>query len=115
MTQNRLQESLKLFKQVMKGKHLQKSTVILFLNKLDLFKEKLEQGSEIKRHFPEYKGIVCIAIAAVCRERSCGPHGLFRQGLRDTQNKFRSSFSGYSVVKKLNCTLILQLQLTRKL
>lgn len=54
---NRLQESLKLFKQVMKGKHLQKSTVILFLNKLDLFKEKLEQGSEIKRHFPEYKGV----------------------------------------------------------
>lgn len=53
---NRLQESLKLFKQVMKGKFLKKSTVILFLNKLDIFTRKIGQGNTIKQHFPKYSG-----------------------------------------------------------
>lgn len=53
---NRLQESLKLFEQLMGSKYLQNSTVILFLNKLDLFENKLAAGKSIKQHFPNYQG-----------------------------------------------------------
>ena len=41
----------------MKGKFLKKSTVILFLNKLDIFTRKIGQGNTIKQHFPKYSGV----------------------------------------------------------
>ncbi|CAN7939315.1 unnamed protein product [Ixodes hexagonus] len=37
------------------GSYLRGSGMILFLNKQDLLKEKVERGSKIEDHFPEYK------------------------------------------------------------
>uniref|UniRef100_A0A914VDT9 Cholesterol 7-desaturase n=1 Tax=Plectus sambesii TaxID=2011161 RepID=A0A914VDT9_9BILA len=52
---NRLLESIDLFAQICNSKWFIKASVVLFLNKTDLFAEKLHYGS-ISRLFPEYKG-----------------------------------------------------------
>ncbi|GAM25742.1 hypothetical protein SAMD00019534_089170 [Acytostelium subglobosum LB1] len=51
---NRLQESLTLFDQVCNDASFPNSSVILFLNKIDLFQEKLKRIS-MQTCFPEYK------------------------------------------------------------
>jgi len=51
---NRMQESLKVFSAVSNDKWLQKVGIILFLNKKDLFEEKI-QKVDLKVCFPEYK------------------------------------------------------------
>jgi len=55
---NRLKESLILFEEVLKIKYLLKKDVILFLNKRDLFVEKIQAGAgaSLKREFPKYQG-----------------------------------------------------------
>ncbi|KAI6221336.1 Guanine nucleotide binding protein (G-protein) domain containing protein [Aphelenchoides fujianensis] len=55
-TTNRMQESLQLFKQVCNNKHFIETSIILFLNKRDLFMEKIGKASPLKRTFPEYNG-----------------------------------------------------------
>ncbi len=52
---NRLQESLKVFENIINNKFFKKSTIILFMNKIDLFIDKLRLKS-IKTCFPEYDG-----------------------------------------------------------
>ena len=52
---NRLQESLKLFDQVRSNGFFRDSCMILFLNKTDLFREKI-QHTPLKVCFPEYAG-----------------------------------------------------------
>merc|ERR1719427_836665 len=52
---NRMRESLKLFDQICNLNFFQKTSMILFLNKVDLFKEKIER-SPLKICFPEYEG-----------------------------------------------------------
>lgn len=54
-TVNRLQEALDLFRDVWNSKYLRGSGMILFLNKQDLLKEKVERGFKIEDHFPAYK------------------------------------------------------------
>jgi len=51
---NRLQESLNLFDQVCNDKTFPNTSIILFMNKIDLFREKLKRIS-IKTCFSEYK------------------------------------------------------------
>ncbi|GBM60267.1 Guanine nucleotide-binding protein G(s) subunit alpha [Araneus ventricosus] len=51
---NRLQESLTLFQDVWNSRFLKESGFILFLNKQDQLKEKIERGSRIQDTFPEY-------------------------------------------------------------
>lgn len=54
-TVNRMQESLKLFDNVCNNKWFLDTSIILFLNKSDLFKEKIHR-SPLTKAFPEYKG-----------------------------------------------------------
>lgn len=52
---NRLEESLDLFKVVWNNSYLEKSGIILFMNKQDILKEKIQRGHRIENYFPEYK------------------------------------------------------------
>lgn len=52
--QNRLLESFQLWESVINSKWFQRSSVVLFLNKKDIFREKL-QSNPLARYFPEYK------------------------------------------------------------
>ncbi|RAH43054.1 guanine nucleotide-binding protein subunit alpha [Aspergillus brunneoviolaceus CBS 621.78] len=54
-SQNRMEESLLLFDSVVNSRWFLKTSMILFLNKVDLFKEKLSH-SPLEKTFPEYKG-----------------------------------------------------------
>jgi len=53
---NRLKEDLKLFQDICVSKWFSSTAIILFLNKSDIFKEKLVQGKSISDVFPEFKG-----------------------------------------------------------
>jgi len=53
---NRLTEDLKLFHDICISKWFSSTAIILFLNKSDLFKEKLYQGKSISQVFPEFQG-----------------------------------------------------------
>ncbi|KAF2140670.1 uncharacterized protein K452DRAFT_319565 [Aplosporella prunicola CBS 121167] len=54
---NQMHEALMLFESISNSKYFEKSALILFLNKVDLFREKLTAGhSPINKHFPDYYG-----------------------------------------------------------
>ena len=55
--QNRMQESLALFETIIKYPWFIESSSILFLNKFDLFEEKI-QKSPLNKYFPQYEGNV---------------------------------------------------------
>ncbi|KAM4719584.1 guanine nucleotide-binding protein subunit alpha-14-like [Anableps anableps] len=52
---NRMAESLALFKTIISSQWFQESSTILFLNKTDLLEEKI-RTSHLARYFPDYKG-----------------------------------------------------------
>jgi GTPase SAR1 family protein len=54
-TQNRMIESLQLFGEICNSTWFRTSSIMLFLNKVDLFKEKIVQ-KDLKELFPEYTG-----------------------------------------------------------
>eukprot|EP00004_Rigifila_ramosa_P023835 TRINITY_DN675_c1_g1_i5.p2 TRINITY_DN675_c1_g1~~TRINITY_DN675_c1_g1_i5.p2 ORF type:complete len:137 (-),score=45.04 TRINITY_DN675_c1_g1_i5:65-475(-) len=54
-TQSRIQEALELFEEICNNKYLADTPVILFLNKCDLFQEKL-QVAPLSKYFPEFTG-----------------------------------------------------------
>lgn len=52
-----MHEALMLFESIANSKYFEKAALILFLNKIDLFREKLASGmSPINKYFPEYQG-----------------------------------------------------------
>ncbi|XP_013855115.1 guanine nucleotide-binding protein G(q) subunit alpha [Austrofundulus limnaeus] len=53
--ENRMEESMALFKTIITYKWFEKSSIILFLNKLDLLEEKI-MHSHLVDYFPEYDG-----------------------------------------------------------
>lgn len=53
--QNRMMESLVLFDSVVNSRWFMRTSIILFLNKVDLFKGKLER-SPLGAYFPDYSG-----------------------------------------------------------
>ncbi|XP_017263112.1 guanine nucleotide-binding protein G(q) subunit alpha [Kryptolebias marmoratus] len=53
--ENRMEESLALFKTIITYKWFEKSSIILFLNKIDLLEEKI-MYSHLVDYFPEYDG-----------------------------------------------------------
>jgi len=53
---NRLHEALKLFHEICMSKWFSNTAIILFLNKDDLFREKLAKGLNINVAFPDYTG-----------------------------------------------------------
>jgi len=54
-TTNRMTEAKKLFHEICQSKWFSETAIILFLNKEDLFREKL-LGASIRSSFPEYRG-----------------------------------------------------------
>jgi guanine nucleotide-binding protein G(i) subunit alpha len=54
-TVNRMQEAMTLFESVANSRWFTKTSIILFLNKIDLFRSKLPV-SPLSVTFPEYKG-----------------------------------------------------------
>lgn len=54
-SQNRLEESLTLFDSVVNSRWFARTSVVLFLNKIDIFANKLPY-SPLEDHFPEYNG-----------------------------------------------------------
>lgn len=59
--QNRMQESLKLFDSICNNKWFTDTSIILFLNKKDLFEEKIKK-SPLTFCFPEYTGTIYLFI-----------------------------------------------------
>ncbi|XP_078280378.1 guanine nucleotide-binding protein subunit alpha-14-like isoform X2 [Rhinoraja longicauda] len=53
--ENRMRESLALFHFILKSKYFQTSSIILFLNKMDILKEKIPT-SHLAEYFHEFKG-----------------------------------------------------------
>ena len=52
-----MQEALMLFESIANSKYFEKSALILFLNKMDLFRDKIVSGkAPIREHFPDYTG-----------------------------------------------------------
>lgn len=54
-TVNRMRESLLLFEEICNCRWFSRSAIVLFLNKSDIFKDKIQRIS-LKDYFPEYKG-----------------------------------------------------------
>ncbi|KAM9939022.1 hypothetical protein OXX80_001497 [Metschnikowia pulcherrima] len=54
-SQNRLEESLALFDSVVNSRWFSRTSVVLFLNKIDVFASKLPD-SPLENHFPDYNG-----------------------------------------------------------
>lgn len=54
-TQNRLEESLTLFDSVVNSRWFSRCSIVLFLNKIDVFVEKLPY-SPLENYFPDYSG-----------------------------------------------------------
>ena len=61
---NRMRESLKLFNTICNNKWFLKTPIILFLNKIDLFKEKIGKNP-LAGYFPEYNGSLTTYTEAV--------------------------------------------------
>ncbi|KAK3116335.1 hypothetical protein LTR53_003412 [Teratosphaeriaceae sp. CCFEE 6253] len=54
---NQMHEALMLFASIANSKYFEKSALILFLNKIDLFREKITTGAApIREHFPDFTG-----------------------------------------------------------
>jgi len=68
---NRMHEALKLFHEICQSKWFTYTAMILFLNKSDLFAEKVKSGKSIKIAFPDYSGA-----------------GTFEDSAKFIQNKF---------------------------
>nr|CAD7197012.1 unnamed protein product [Timema douglasi] len=54
-TTNRLTESIKIFEDVWRSRFLLDAGFIIFLNKQDLLKEKIQSGKQVNRYFPDYE------------------------------------------------------------
>ncbi|GMF37256.1 unnamed protein product [[Candida] boidinii] len=54
-TQNRLEESLNLFESVVNSMWFRRTSIVLCLNKIDIFIEKLPK-SPLENYFPDYAG-----------------------------------------------------------
>ncbi len=54
-SQNQMHEAMMLFESLVNGEWFKNKPIILFLNKIDLFREKIAV-SPVSTHFPEYKG-----------------------------------------------------------
>lgn len=51
---NRLRESLDLFEQIWNNRWLRTVSIILFLNKQDILREKVDNGKRVEDYFPEF-------------------------------------------------------------
>ncbi|MEQ2266831.1 hypothetical protein XENORESO_019556 [Xenotaenia resolanae] len=57
---NRLQESMKLFSSICNNVFFRSTSMILFMNKIDLFQDKiLHTGRHLRLYVPQFKGVDC--------------------------------------------------------
>lgn len=68
--QNRMNESLVLFESVINSRWFLRTSIILFLNKIDLLKAKLPKVP-LERYFPEYTGAFIRSAIASNRALTC--------------------------------------------
>ncbi|KAL6071183.1 guanine nucleotide-binding protein subunit alpha [Balamuthia mandrillaris] len=78
---NRMHESLDLFDDICNSPWFENTAFILFLNKIDLFKEKIKK-SDLRNTFENYTGgadydAACAFIKAQFLERNTSPHVIF--------------------------------------
>jgi guanine nucleotide-binding protein subunit alpha len=86
---NRMQESLQVFKQLSQSQWLQNIPFLLFLNKCDLLKEKI-QSSPINKWFPDFTG----------------DNSNYNEVVQFIENKYRAAFSGKTLYKPwITCAL----------
>lgn len=90
-TVNRMQEALTLFDSICNSRWFIKTSIILFLNKIDRFKEKLPV-SPMKNYFPDYQGmsLSCRKLSRVSnsisrRSRLCCGMRLHSEQIRRSQ------------------------------
>ncbi|CAG9864299.1 unnamed protein product [Phyllotreta striolata] len=57
-TYNRLRESFELFQEVYTNVYLKEAAQIVFLNKQDILRRKIEQGRKLDDYFPEFKNYI---------------------------------------------------------
>lgn len=72
-TVNRMQEALTLFDSICNSRWFIKTSIILFLNKIDRFKEKLPV-SPMQNYFPDYEGEHCPVASS--RDKNSDPTDL---------------------------------------
>lgn len=70
--QNRMHESMKLFDSICNNKWFTDTSIILFLNKKDLFEEKIKR-SPLTICYPEYTGKGREVLLEVCIVGQCFP------------------------------------------
>jgi len=80
---NRLQEDLDLFGEIVNSKWFVRTPLILFLNKVDLFEQMMEDQIPLTIAFPEYKGALekdeCIDyIGQQCRDKIRGEKEIYQ-------------------------------------
>ena len=63
LLQNRMMESMKLFDSICNNKWFTDTSIILFLNKKDLFEEKIKKSS-LSICFPEYTGTTNLCVGS---------------------------------------------------
>lgn len=52
-----MHEALMLFESIANSKYFERSALILFLNKMDVFREKIQSGeAPIREYFPDFSG-----------------------------------------------------------
>src|SRR5271169_3594812 len=56
-TMNRMEESLHLFGSIVNSAWFTRTSIVLFLNKIDIFRKKL-LTVPLERHYPDYEGIL---------------------------------------------------------
>lgn len=61
--QNQMQEALMLFESICNSQWFLKTSIILFLNKIDLFKQKISH-SPVQKYFPDFQGEANYKVAA---------------------------------------------------
>lgn len=92
---NRLQDALALFNSIVNHKLFDQTSIILFLNKIDIFQRKLEEGSsQVSKFFPEYRGVNDYFSTTVFFQYR------FMQQCKDLQKQVYTHFTHATVSKK---------------
>jgi hypothetical protein len=100
-----MQESLKLFDSICNNKWFTDTSIILFLNKKDLFEEKIKK-SPLTICFPEYTGNTPLTPLPLLRSKPAKTSILMQMRLYDNFANFLASGTpAYSTCRK-QCTNI---------
>jgi len=97
---NRMEESLKLFTKLTGAQWFESTSFILFLNKSDLFKEKIEL-SPLKDYFEDYDAYV----TELCKEKKDMELSDFEKGCAYIQAQYVEAFNGSRLYPFVTCAI----------